>query len=116
MIDHLKSMKLTDPVIVSPDAGGVERARAYAKRLHGELAIIDKRRTGPNVAESLRLIGEVGGRSTIIVDDIVDTAGTFVGTLETLKRNGASVVYACFSHAVLAHGSGQLRLQVGADA
>jgi ribose-phosphate pyrophosphokinase len=101
LIEHLKSMKLVDPVIVAPDAGGVERARAYSKRLHGELAVIDKRRTGPNVAESLRLIGEVEGRSTIIVDDIVDTAGTLVGTVKTLKANGAKDIHACFSHAVL---------------
>jgi ribose-phosphate pyrophosphokinase len=101
LIEHLKLMKWTDPVIVAPDAGGVERARAYAKRLGGELAVIDKRRTGPNVAESLRLIGEVDGRSTIIVDDIVDTAGTLVGTVKTLKQHGAKEIYACFSHAVL---------------
>ena len=101
LIEHLKSMKIEDPVIVSPDAGGVERARAYAKRIGGELAIIDKRRTGPNVAESLHLIGEVNGRTAIIVDDIVDTAGTLVGSVRALKENGAKKVFACFSHAVL---------------
>ena len=92
LIDHLKSMDIHDPVIVAPDAGGVERARAYAKRLQGELAVIDKRRTGPNVAESLRLIGEVEGRPTIIVDDIVDTAGTLVGTVKCLKTHGATEI------------------------
>jgi len=101
LVEHLKSMALTDAVVVAPDAGGVERARAYAKRLGGELAVIDKRRIGPNVAESLRLIGEVEGRVTIIVDDIVDTAGTLVGTVKALKAHGATQVYACFSHAVL---------------
>jgi ribose-phosphate pyrophosphokinase len=101
LIEHLRAMNLDDPVVVAPDAGGVERARAYAKRLGGELAVIDKRRTGPNVAESLRLIGDVQGRSTIVVDDIVDTAGTLVGTVKTLKRNGATSIHACFSHAVL---------------
>jgi ribose-phosphate pyrophosphokinase len=97
LIDHIRGMKLDDTVIVSPDAGGVERARAYAKRLGGELAIIDKRRTGPNVAESLRLIGEVDGKTAIIVDDIVDTAGTLVGTVDTLKQNGAKRILACFT-------------------
>src|SRR5262245_44260319 len=101
LIEHINGMNIQDPVIVAPDAGGVERARAYAKRLQGELAVIDKRRTGPNVAESLRLIGDVEGRTTIIVDDIVDTAGTLVGTVKTLKAHGAREVYACFSHAVL---------------
>ena len=101
LVEHLKSMALTDAVVVAPDAGGVERARAYAKRLGGELAVIDKRRIGPNVAESLRLIGDVDGRVTIIVDDIVDTAGTLVGTVKALKAHGATEVYACFSHAVL---------------
>ena len=101
LIDHLRSIDLEDPVVVSPDAGGVERARAYAKRLGGELAIIDKRRTGPNVAQSLRLVGDVEGRTAIIVDDIVDTAGTLVGTVETLVRNQAKRILACFSHAVL---------------
>ena len=109
LIDHLNAMGLKDPVIVSPDAGGVERARAYAKRLGGELAIIDKRRIGPNVAESLRLVGEVEGRTTIIVDDIVDTAGTLIGTIETLRKNGAKGIFACFSHAVLS-GPGPARL------
>jgi len=101
LIEHLKAMNLGDPVIVAPDAGGVERARAYAKRLGGELAVIDKRRTGPNVAESMRLIGDVQGRATIVVDDIVDTAGTLVGTVKTLKSHGATSIHACFSHAVL---------------
>ncbi len=101
LVEQFKSMNLSDPVIVAPDAGGVERARAYAKRLGGELAVIDKRRIGPNVAESLRLIGDVDGRVTIIVDDIVDTAGTLVGTVKALKAHGATEVYACFSHAVL---------------
>ena len=101
LIEHLRTLQLHDPVIVSPDAGGVERARAYAKRLGADLAIIDKRREKPNVAESIRLVGDVDGRVAIIVDDIVDTAGTLVGTVETLRKNGAKKVLACFSHAVL---------------
>jgi ribose-phosphate pyrophosphokinase len=101
LIEHFEKQKLKDLVIVSPDAGGVERARAYAKRLHGDLAIIDKRRSGPNVAEVLHLIGEVRDKVAVIVDDIIDTAGTLMGSVKTLRKNGARRVLACFSHAVL---------------
>ncbi|MDR1855793.1 MAG: ribose-phosphate pyrophosphokinase [Desulfovibrio sp.] len=88
-------------VIVSPDAGGVERARAYAKRLNAPLAIVDKRRDQPNQATALHVIGNVKDRTTVIVDDMIDTAGTLVAGAEVLVANGASRVLACATHAVL---------------
>src|SRR5881409_2738957 len=101
MIDHVESLKLKNVVIVSPDAGGVERARAYAKRLDASLAIIDKRRGEGNEPKVMHVIGEVEGRTCLIVDDIVDTAGTLAGTVQALKNEGARAVYGCFTHAVL---------------
>jgi ribose-phosphate pyrophosphokinase len=101
LIDHVARMNLKDLVIVSPDAGGVERARAYAKRLNASLAIIDKRRGEKNEPQVMHVIGEVEGRTALIVDDMVDTAGTLIGTVQALTRKGAKSVYACFSHAVL---------------
>ena len=88
-------------VVVSPDAGGVERARAYAKRLGASLAIIDKRRERANISEVMHIIGEVEGRDCIIVDDMIDTAGTLCNSAHALKKEGASKVVACASHAVL---------------
>jgi ribose-phosphate pyrophosphokinase len=90
-----------DAVIVSPDAGGVERARAYSKRLGTSLAIIDKRRPAPNVSEVVNIIGDVKGRDAIIVDDMVDTAGTLCAAAQAVKDQGARAVYACVSHGVL---------------
>jgi ribose-phosphate pyrophosphokinase len=90
-----------DIVIVSPDAGGVERARAFAKRLSASLAIIDKRRLAPNVAEVMNIIGEVEGKTAILLDDMVDTAGTLAQSADALRRKGAKHVYACATHAVL---------------
>jgi len=87
--------------IVSPDAGGVERARAFAKRLNASLAIIDKRREEPNVAEAMNIIGDVKGKATIILDDMVDTAGSLVQAAQALVKNGAAYVYACCTHPVL---------------
>jgi ribose-phosphate pyrophosphokinase len=101
LIDHVAKMNLQDLVIVSPDAGGVERARAYAKRLDAALAIIDKRRGEKNEPQVMHVIGEVDGRNCLIVDDMVDTAGTLVGTVQALTKEGARAVYGCFSHAVL---------------
>jgi ribose-phosphate pyrophosphokinase len=101
MIEHLKSLVLGDPTVVSPDAGGVERARAFSKRLGGDLAIVDKRRMGHNVAESIQVIGDVRERDCIIVDDIIDTAGTFCGAVKALQQAGARSVRGCFTHAVL---------------
>jgi len=87
--------------IVSPDAGGVERARAYAKRLDATLAIVDKRREAPNVAEVMHVVGDVEGRTCIVVDDIVDTAGTLGEAAKALQREGASSVSAAITHPVL---------------
>jgi ribose-phosphate pyrophosphokinase len=88
-------------VIVSPDAGGVERARAFAKRLDASLAIIDKRRDAPNIAAAMNIIGEVEGKTAIILDDMVDTAGTLTQAAEALKMRGTSRIYACCTHPVL---------------
>lgn len=90
-----------DVVIVSPDAGGVERARAYSKRLDGTLAIIDKRRERANESEVMHIIGEVEGKSCLILDDLIDTAGTLVNAATALKKAGAVRVAACATHAVL---------------
>jgi ribose-phosphate pyrophosphokinase len=88
-------------VAVSPDAGGVERTRAFAKRIEASLAIIDKRRSGPNEAKALHLIGDVADKTAIIVDDMIDTAGTLTQAVEALIKNGARQVFAVASHAVL---------------
>ena len=101
MIDYLGKKDLRDPVIVSPDAGGVERARAIAKRLNAGLAIIDKRREGPNVAVVMHLIGEVDGRDAVVIDDMIDTAGTLVQAAGALEREGARRILACGVHPVL---------------
>ncbi len=87
--------------IISPDAGGVERARAFAKRLNASLAIIDKRREAPNVAEAMKIVGDVRGKTAIIVDDMVDTGGTLIEASQALMHDGAAHVYACCTHAVL---------------
>jgi ribose-phosphate pyrophosphokinase len=87
-------------VVVSPDAGGVERARAFSKRLGAGLAIIDKRRPAPNVTEVMNIVGEVRGKKTVIVDDIIDTAGTLTNAATAIMAAGASQVAACASHAV----------------
>ncbi|MBW2608830.1 MAG: ribose-phosphate pyrophosphokinase [Deltaproteobacteria bacterium] len=92
-------------VIVSPDAGGVERARAFAKRLDTSLAIIDKRRDAPNIAEAMNIIGEVEGKTAIILDDMVDTAGTLTQAAMALKNRGAVKIYACCTHPVLSGAS-----------
>jgi ribose-phosphate pyrophosphokinase len=102
MIDHLKNQFLgKDTVIVSPDAGGVERARAYSKRLNATLAIIDKRREKANVSEVMNIIGDVRGKDAVLVDDIIDTAGTLTHAARALADAGARTVSACCSHAVL---------------
>jgi ribose-phosphate pyrophosphokinase len=101
LLDWIERQKFEDVTIVSPDAGGVERARLFAKRIGAGLAIIDKRRIEANVAATMNVIGEVKGRTCVIVDDIVDTAGTLVGSVRALKEKGASTVVACFTHAVL---------------
>jgi ribose-phosphate pyrophosphokinase len=90
-----------DLVVVAPDAGGVERARSYAKRLNAGLAIIDKRRTGPNVAEVMNIIGDVDGKRAILIDDMVDTGGTLAQAARAVIANGATDVWAYATHAVL---------------
>jgi ribose-phosphate pyrophosphokinase len=101
IMDYVSRLKLPDLTVVSPDAGGVERARAYAKRLDAALAIVDKRRDQPNVAEVHNVIGDVEGRTALIVDDIVDTAGTLTKVAEAIKDAGAREVLASCSHGVL---------------
>jgi ribose-phosphate pyrophosphokinase len=101
IIDYLARLDSTNRTIVAPDAGGAERARAYAKRLDAELAVIDKRRTDDGTAEVMNVIGDVEGRTCIIQDDIIDTAGTITKAASALKANGASRVIACAVHGVL---------------
>jgi ribose-phosphate pyrophosphokinase len=101
IIDYLGKKELRDPVIVSPDAGGVERARAIAKRLRAGLAIIDKRREGPNQAVAMYLIGDVRSKDTVVIDDMIDTAGTLIQAVGALEREGARRILACGVHAVL---------------
>ncbi len=97
----IRTRPLDDVVIVSPDVGGVVRARALAKRLHVDIAIVDKRRPGPNRAEIMNIIGDIEGRHCILLDDMVDTAGTLCGATEALLERGASKVSAYASHGVL---------------
>jgi ribose-phosphate pyrophosphokinase len=101
LIEAIRSKQLEKLTIISPDAGGVERARAFAKRLKADLAIMDKRRPEANKAEIMNVIGEVNGRDCVIVDDIIDTAGTLVKTSEALTDRGARSVYAAGVHPVL---------------
>lgn len=101
MIEYFRSTDLSQTIVVSPDAGGVERARAFAKRLEVPLAIIDKRRDAPNVAEIMHIIGDVEDRDCLIIDDLIDTAGTLVKGCESLLSKGARSVSACATHAVL---------------
>jgi ribose-phosphate pyrophosphokinase len=101
LVDYWKRMQLPDLTIVSPDAGGVERARFFAKKMDSALAIVDKRRVEMDVTEVMHVIGDVRGRNCVLLDDIIDTAGTLVKTAKALVENGANKVYACSSHAVL---------------
>jgi ribose-phosphate pyrophosphokinase len=100
LVEYFRNKKLPNLTVVSPDAGGVERARAFAKKLDAPLAIVDKRRVDLDVTEVMNLIGDVKGRSTLIVDDIIDTAGTLVKTAEALLREGATQVFAACTHAI----------------
>jgi ribose-phosphate pyrophosphokinase len=100
---------LRDPVVVSPDAGGVERARAIAKRLNAGLAIIDKRREGPNAAGAMHLIGDVRDRYAIVIDDMIDTAGTLGPAVGALEREGARRILACGVHPVLSGPAAERR-------
>lgn len=101
LLKYIQNNSQGEVVIVSPDAGGVERARAFAKRLSASLAIIDKRRVTPNVAEAMNIIGEVHGKTAIILDDMVDTAGTLTQAALALSERGAVAVHACCTHPIL---------------
>ncbi len=101
LLDYLRTKKFSNLTVVSPDAGGVERARAFAKRLNAMLAIIDKRRDKPNVAQVMNIIGDVKGHDCLIMDDMVDTAGTLTEGATALKTNGANKIFAACTHAVL---------------
>ena len=101
LADYIRSKKFEDLVVVSPDAGGVERARSFAKRLNASLAIIDKRREKANVSEVMNVIGDVDGCTAILFDDMIDTAGTIAQAAKALKENGAKQVFATCAHAVL---------------
>ncbi len=107
LVEYFQRLALPDLTVVSPDAGGVERARFFAKNLAAPLAIVDKRREEVNVAEVMHVIGDVSGRTVLIVDDIVDTAGTLVKNAEALLHRGAKKVWATASHAVLSGPSVQ---------
>jgi ribose-phosphate pyrophosphokinase len=101
LVDYFRKLNLPNLTVVSPDAGGVERARFFAKKVDAALAIVDKRRVEMNVAEVMHVIGDVKGRTCLIIDDLIDTAGTLVKTANALLENGATGVYACCSHPVL---------------
>jgi len=101
IIDDIKTRFGDDLVVVSPDAGGVERARAYAKRLHAGLAIVDKRRSAPNQAKAMAIIGDVKGKIAIVIDDMVDTAGTLTEAAGVIREQGAKEVHAYCTHPVL---------------
>ena len=101
MLEEIRRQGLGELIVVSPDAGGTERARAFAKRLNAGLAIIDKRRSGPNVSEVMHIVGDVKGKTCIIIDDMIDTAGTLCTAADALQNQGAIDVYACATHAVL---------------
>jgi ribose-phosphate pyrophosphokinase len=101
LIDYIRNNFRDDMVIVSPDAGGVERARAFAKRLKSDLAIVDKRRDAPNQAKAMAVIGDVTDKVAVILDDMADTAGTLTEAAEAVKNAGAREIHACCSHPVL---------------
>jgi ribose-phosphate pyrophosphokinase len=101
LVSYFRELKLPNLTVVSPDAGGVERARFFAQKVGAPLAIVDKRRTGMNIAEIMHVVGDVEGQTCLIIDDIIDTAGTLVKTVDALYNSGAAAVYACASHAVL---------------
>jgi ribose-phosphate pyrophosphokinase len=101
LLEYIKDNFKNDTVIVSPDAGGVERARAFAKRLNSLLAIIDKRREAPNQAEAMHVVGDVKGKIAVILDDMIDTGGTLTQAAQALTKEGALEVHACCAHAVL---------------
>ena len=101
LFQYFKDLNLDNPIVVSPDAGGVERARSFAKLLNADLAIVDKRRPRPNEAAIMNIIGDVNGRNAIILDDMIDTGGTLTKVADAIKKAGALKVYAAASHGVL---------------
>jgi ribose-phosphate pyrophosphokinase len=101
-VAHFRRLRLKNLVVVSPDTGGVERARGFAKRINSPLAIIDKRREDANVVEVFNVIGEVEGKTCLLVDDMIDTAGTLLQGVQALKEKGAAKIYACCTHGVFA--------------
>jgi len=101
LLKYIRHYFQNNLVIISPDAGGVERARAFAKRLDASIAIIDKRREAPNVSEAMNIVGEVEGKRAVILDDMVDTAGTLTQAAAALKKRGTAGIYACCTHPVL---------------
>jgi ribose-phosphate pyrophosphokinase len=101
LLQEIQTRYPTSPMIISPDAGGVERSRAYAKRLDADLAIIDKRREAANVSEVMNIVGDVAGRDCVIIDDMVDTAGTLAESAHALDREGANSVSAVITHPIL---------------
>ncbi len=107
IIRHYQERPLPNLTVVAPDTGGAERARAYAKRLDAELALCDKRREKPNVAEVMNVVGDVEGRSCLVVDDMCDTGGSLTKVSLALKEAGADRVHACFTHAVLSGRAAQ---------
>ena len=107
LIEYIREQALPNLIVISPDAGGVERARAFAKRLDTSLAIIDKRRDAPNEAKAMNIIGDVEGKIAFIVDDMIDTAGTLMEATDALLGAGAKEVHACCSHAVLSGPAGK---------
>lgn len=109
-VQHYRELGLQSPVVVAPDVGSAKMARGFAKRLNGSLAIIDKRRSGPNVAEVMNVVGEVEGRDCIIPDDMIDTGGTMTEAATALKARGARNIYICATHALLS-GSAVQRLE-----
>ncbi|HBG02734.1 MAG TPA: ribose-phosphate pyrophosphokinase, partial [Firmicutes bacterium] len=100
MAEYLLQKQLEDLIVVSPDVGGVVRSRELADRLHCQLAIVDKRRPAPNMAEVMNIIGEVEGKTAVLIDDMIDTGGTIVNAAKALLAKGAVAVYACGTHAV----------------
>jgi len=110
LVDYFRKLNLPNLTVVSPDAGGVERARFFAKKIDAALAIVDKRRVEMNVAEVMNVIGDVSGRTCLIIDDLIDTGGTLVKVAQALIENGATTVYACCSHPVLSGAAAEILL------
>ncbi|MGC2235818.1 MAG: ribose-phosphate pyrophosphokinase [Pyrinomonadaceae bacterium] len=101
IVNYFQENPIEDMIVVAPDTGGAERARAYAKRLNASMALVDKRRERANIAQVMNVVGDVSGKNCLIIDDMCDTAGTICKVAEALHKNGAKDIYACFTHGVL---------------